>query len=74
MRGKPLDKALRHLYTITTVHNRSLCIMADQRPICFSNPAVQREEAGTAAIRQISTLCCHPPTAASGEPNYCIEG
>jgi hypothetical protein len=29
--------------------------LADQRPICFSNPAVQREEAGTAGIRQIST-------------------
>src|SRR5450631_845765 len=22
----------------------------------------------------VTTLCCHPPTAASGEPNYCIEG
>jgi len=32
MRGKPIAKALRHLYTITTVHNRSLCIMADSRP------------------------------------------
>jgi hypothetical protein len=31
--------------------------VAGQRPICFSNPAVQREEAGTAGIRQIPTLC-----------------
>ncbi len=30
--------------------------VADQRPICSSKPAVQREEAGTAGIRQISFL------------------
>jgi hypothetical protein len=30
--------------------------LADQRPIGSSKPAVQREEAGTAGIRQISTL------------------
>jgi len=55
--------------------------VAVQRPIVRSEPAVPLETAefngaGLADARQRSktTLCCHPPTAASGEPNYCIEG
>ena len=38
------------------VQERHCPVLADQRPICFSNPAVQRDEAGAAGIRQISTL------------------
>jgi hypothetical protein len=48
--GKPVERTERP-------------VGADQRPICFSNPAVQREEAGTAGIRQISTLTRHSRTA-----------
>jgi hypothetical protein len=29
--------------------------VADQRPICLSKPAIQRDEPGTVGIRQIST-------------------
>ena len=29
--------------------------MADQRPICSSEPVIQRDEPGTVGIRQIST-------------------
>jgi hypothetical protein len=38
------------------VQERHCPVLAAQRPICFSNPAVQRDEAGAAGIRQISTL------------------
>ena len=41
--------------------------MADQRPICFSKPDIQREEAGTAGIRQISTRCSPSSPSAIGK-------
>jgi hypothetical protein len=43
--------------------------MADQRPICSSKPAIQREEAGTAGIRQTATPSCRSITPASGHSN-----
>jgi len=49
--------------------NLTLPMTADQRPICFSNPAVQREEAATASIRQISTPLRRSRTAAFGQAN-----
>jgi hypothetical protein len=52
--GKPVERTERP-------------VGADQRPICFSNPAVQREEAGTAGIRQISTLMRRSRTSAVGQ-------
>ena len=48
-------------------------LLADQRPICFSNAAVQREEVGTAGIRQISTLCGPWRPAAIRNRNCCEE-
>jgi hypothetical protein len=30
-------------------------LLADKRPICSSNPAIQRDDPGTVRIRQIST-------------------
>jgi hypothetical protein len=47
--------------------------VADRRPMRVSNPAIHRDQAGIVGIRRVSTLCCHPPTAASGERNHCAE-
>jgi hypothetical protein len=44
-------------------------LMADQRPICSSKRDIQREEAGTAGIRQISTLSGQMRMSAYGKQN-----
>jgi len=43
-------------------------VLTVQRPICSFEPATQCEEAGTAGIRQITTLTCLSRPAGFGRP------